>query len=289
MITESRALVRYLFWLVIACCSQSLTGCVAVPPDATPLRPLNSVRANGCDGRPGAKVALRADARLDAVAARVSRGARLADAMAGERYPGARSTSIHVVGAPDDATMAQLLRSRFCAEITDAAFATIGLARRDGETWFVLAAPFTPPQSADMREVSGRALELVNAARSRPRQCGGRRFQATGPLRLDATLGRVADTHAHDMARHSRMSHDGSDGSTAAERVTRAGYPWRSVAENVASGQSTPDAVVQTWLDSPGHCANIMSPDMQEMGIAYAFEASSDDGIYWAQMFGARR
>jgi uncharacterized protein YkwD len=289
MITESRALVRYRFWLAIACCSQSLAGCVTVTPDAAPVRPLNSVRANGCAGRPGVDVALRADVRLDAVAARVSRGARLADAMAGERYPAARSTSIHVVGAPDETAMTRLLHSRFCAEITDAAFAAVGLARREGETWFVLAAPFTPPKSVDMHEVGGRTLELVNAARSRPRQCGGRRFAAIGPLRLDATLGRVADAHAHDMARHSRMSHDGSDGSTAAERVTRAGYPWRSVAENVASGQSTPDAVVQTWLDSPGHCANIMSPDMQEMGIAYAFEASSDDGIYWAQVFGARR
>jgi len=61
------------------------------------------------------------------------------------------------------------------------------------------------------------------------------------------------------------------------------------VAENIASGQKDADDVVRTWLESPGHCANLMNPDMRDMGVAYAFDASSTDGIYWVQVFAARR
>jgi uncharacterized protein YkwD len=61
------------------------------------------------------------------------------------------------------------------------------------------------------------------------------------------------------------------------------------VAENIASGQTSADEVVQTWLESPGHCVNLMRPEMREMGVAYAFDASSADGTYWAQVFAARR
>ena len=59
---------------------------------------------------------------------------------------------------------------------------------------------------------------------------------------------------------------------------------WRTVGENVATGQSTPEQVVAEWLDSPRHCANIMDADFTEMGVAVASNAS---GVYWAQVFGA--
>ena len=262
-------------------------GCSTVQPAADPLAVLNAIRANGCNGKPGAAT-LHPDQHLDRVATRLAGGDGLADAIAAERYPSARSTSIHVVRAPDDSAVGILLETRFCAAITDDEFASIGVARRDGETWLVLAAPFRAPQ-ADNRAASSRVLELVNAARSRPRKCGSGRFAATAPLTLDATLGRAAGTHARDMARRGVLSHEGSDGSTVGDRVTRAGYPWRSVAENIASGQKDADDVVRTWLESPGHCANLMNPDMRDMGVAYAFDASSTDGIYWVQVFAARR
>jgi uncharacterized protein YkwD len=80
------------------------------------------------------------------------------------------------------------------------------------------------------------------------------------------------------------MDHAGSDGSTPAMRATRAGYAWRTVGENVATGQSTPEQVVAEWLDSPRHCSNIMDADFTQMGVAFAASAS---GVYWAQVFGA--
>jgi uncharacterized protein YkwD len=72
-------------------------------------------------------------------------------------------------------------------------------------------------------------------------------------------------------------------------RATQAGYPWRSIGENIAAGQMTADAAVQGWIKSPGHCANIMSPAYSEMGAAFVVNRQSSAGIYWAQVFGAAR
>lgn len=91
------------------------------------------------------------------------------------------------------------------------------------------------------------------------------------------------------MARHNYFSHSGRDGSHVAERASRTGYPWRAIGENIAAGQMQADAAVQGWLNSPGHCANLMSPTYTEMGAAFAVNSRSSAGIYWVQVFGAAR
>ena len=72
-----------------------------------------------------------------------------------------------------------------------------------------------------------------------------------------------------------------------AQRVARAGYSWSVVGENIAAGQRDADTVVKSWLESPGHCANLMNPEYSEVGVAFATNASSAAGIYWAQVFAA--
>ena len=232
---------------------------------------------------------MRTDSRLDAVAARLPLGEALADAVAAERYPAARSASIRVSRAADADALYRLLTSRFCSDVGDPEFRTIGLARRGEDLWIVLAVPFAAPAESDPGATARRALALTNEARSKSRRCGDRQYAASPPVALSTTLGSVAAAHARDMARRGVMSHAGSDGSTPAERVTRAGYVWRTVAENVAAGDRSADAVLRTWLESPGHCANLMNPDVREMGIAYAFEAASPKGTYWAQVFATRK
>jgi uncharacterized protein YkwD len=91
------------------------------------------------------------------------------------------------------------------------------------------------------------------------------------------------------MARGSYLEHQARDGSHPGERATRAGYPWRSIGENIASGQTTAEQVVSEWVLSPTHCANLMNPRFSEMGIAYAVDLGSAGGIYWAQEFGRPR
>ena len=50
-----------------------------------------------------------------------------------------------------------------------------------------------------------------------------------------------------------------------------------------------PEDAVAGWIKSPGHCANLMNPAFAEMGVAFAIDAASDMGIYWAQAFGTPR
>ena len=271
----------------------TLAGCGATPPSAPPApadasATVNAARSRGCGAASRQTQPLRIDERLDAVAARLPGGVRLADAVSAERYPAARSASIRVTRAASPAALYDLLTQRFCSDVADPEFRTIGIARRGEDLWIVLAAPFEAPV-ADASTVARQALALVNQARAKARRCGSRSHAPAPAVVLDATLTSVAAAHARDMARTGRMGHEGSDGSTAAERVTRAGYPWRTVAENVAAGDRTAEAVVQTWLASPGHCSNLMNPDVREMGIASAFEAASPKGTYWAQVFAARR
>lgn len=276
----------------LACAALLLGACGGAPvaPPSTAaidaLATVNDTRSRGC----GATIAhaLRADPALDVVAARLPDGASLEEAIAAEHYPAARSASIRVSRAADAAALSDVLSRRFCSDVADPEFRILGQARRGEDLWIVLAAPFYPP-AGDTTAVARRALALVNDARSKPRHCGSALHAAAGPVVLDSTLISVADGHARDMARHGRMSHDGSDGSTPAERVTRAGYAWSLVAENVAAGDTTADGVVLTWLASPGHCANLMNPTMREMGIASAFEPSSPKGTYWVQLFATRR
>ena len=72
--------------------------------------------------------------------------------------------------------------------------------------------------------------------------------------------------------------------------MTAAGYKWSRSAENIAAGQKTPEEVVQSWINSPGHRVNLLDPNLKEIGVGYYFLAA-DTGTtnynsYWAQEFG---
>lgn len=125
-------------------------------------------------------------------------------------------------------------------------------------------------------------LSIVNRARSAPRSCGEQSFAAAAPLSLEARLTAAAQAHSADMEEHTYMSHVGSDGSSFIERAERSGYDWASLAENVAFGFTDAESVVAGWLSSPGHCANIMSDRVTELGVGVA-------GVYWTQLFGSPR
>ena len=98
--------------------------------------------------------------------------------------------------------------------------------------------PFAALQ--DPAAVAQRVLELVNAARGAPRECGRDAFAAAPPLTLSSTLMAAASLHSLDMAERGSLGHEGSDGSASGDRMTRAGYVWQASGENVAAGQ--PDA-----------------------------------------------
>ncbi len=125
-------------------------------------------------------------------------------------------------------------------------------------------------------------LDAVNAARAAGQRCGGEAFPPAGPLVWNDRLERAAEGHTADMVRSRSFGHTGSDGSQPADRVTRAGYAWRLVGENIAHYQQTVPEVVEDWVESPGHCRNLMDTRYAEMGAA-------EQDLYWTQVFGLAR
>jgi uncharacterized protein YkwD len=142
------------------------------------------------------------------------------------------------------------------------------------------------PADSEAGIVGARVLALVNEARAVARRCGWKRFAAAPPLARSEVLDRAAIAHARDMASRGRMEHAGFDGSTPGERATRAGYRWGRIGENVAAGQATPELAVESWVESPRHCANLMDPAYTEMGIGFAADPGDAATTYWAQVLG---
>jgi uncharacterized protein YkwD len=128
-------------------------------------------------------------------------------------------------------------------------------------------------------------LNLVNNTRSRQRLCGGSTFEPVAPLAWHCSLADAARNHSHDMSANGFFSHTGSDGLDAGYRINASGYLWRAYAENIAAGQNTVEGVTQSWLASPGHCKNIMSPSVIEMGAASAEGNGMHYSKYWTQVF----
>ena len=107
------------------------------------------------------------------------------------------------------------------------------------------------------------------------------------PLELDLRLYLSAQTHSQDMARNDFMSHTGSDGSSPGDRISAAGYPASGWSENVAAGQPTPESVVNAWMNSSGHRANILRASSEHVGIGYDHDGGSTYGHYWTMNFGS--
>lgn len=107
-----------------------------------------------------------------------------------------------------------------------------------------------------------------------------RRKRGRNALCYNSKLNNAALLHSQDQASMSHMTHTGSDGSDAGQRVTRAGYVWNAYAENVARGQTSVSAVMNTWMNSFGHRKNILDRDFTHFGYGV-------QNHYWTQVFGA--
>jgi uncharacterized protein YkwD len=274
-VRRTGAAVLALFWAAQALCAQS-----ALLPEA-----INAIRLHGCGGTPGSNAPLHPARKLDEAARRAAAGATLHDALLAVGYAAEESAAIHVATPGGDPATASLLETHFCVQINAPTKREIGIARRAEETWIVLAAPLETPHPQDAPAVSRRVLELVNEARARPTRCGRQTFNATTALKLSTPLGNAALGHSLDMATRDYFDHTGPDGSTPASRVTRAGYPWRAVGENLAAGVATPEEAVAGWLKSPPHCQNLMDPRFSDMGVGYSVNPKNPSGIFWTQVF----
>lgn len=129
-------------------------------------------------------------------------------------------------------------------------------------------------------KLTARAFELTNIERSRA---------GLPPLRLESRLAAAAQAHSQNMALKDFFSHTGEGGDTPWDRIQATGYQYSRAAENLYGGASTAEQAVQGWMQSPGHRANILNPDLQEIGIGHYFLASDTGSVnykhYWTQVF----
>ncbi|WUW25961.1 sigma-70 family RNA polymerase sigma factor [Streptomyces sp. NBC_01463] len=106
-----------------------------------------------------------------------------------------------------------------------------------------------------------------------------------GPLTEDSQLTDAAQRHSDDMAARDFFEHTNPDGADPGQRVTDAGYRWSTYGENIARGQQTPASVMESWMNSPGHRANILNCDFKDIGIGIH---QGPGGPWWTQDFGAK-
>ncbi len=129
--------------------------------------------------------------------------------------------------------------------------------------------PTPPPAEPTMED---QVVALTNAERS---------AAGCAPVTIDVRLTNAAQAHADDMATQKYFSHTSKDGREFWERIDSAGYPWSRVAENIAYGYRSPQAVTNGWMDSQGHRENMLNCKLTDIGIGY-----NQDGHYWVMNLG---
>jgi uncharacterized protein YkwD len=257
--------------------------------NAAPLNAANDVRLHGC-GASAAVTPLYNSPQLERAAEGYAEGASLQAAAADSGYLAGKIAGIHLSGPTNDAEIEQMLAKRDCRALKDPMMREFGAVQRGREIWMMFAAPVSLPARGDSAAVSRVILDLVNAARSAGRRCGGKYFAPAPPLALDPILARAALLHSRDMAEHDAFDHRGHDGSTPSERIDRAGFgAHRIVGENIAAGAMTPAEVTRGWLASPAHCENIMDGRFKLIGIAFAENLKTASAVFWTQDFAARQ
>jgi uncharacterized protein YkwD len=228
---------------------------------------------------------LSADPRLALSATSVG---NLQQAMATTGYPMKNVQAISLSGPRDAASAMKAIQETFCQIVLDPQFVDVGVSRQDREWRIVVARPLLSARLGEWQAEGQKLLAELNTARTRPQQCGGQSFAATTSLTWNPTLGAAAEAHSRSMANNNFFDHKDRDGRTPGDRAGLAGYEAQQIGENIAAGQDTVRKVVDGWLASPGHCANLMNPEFRDLGAAYAVDPKSDAGIYWTAMFGTQ-
>ncbi|WP_218563977.1 CAP domain-containing protein [Marinospirillum perlucidum] len=122
-------------------------------------------------------------------------------------------------------------------------------------------------------------IQAINDYRSQDADCGSEGvFDSQSALSWNQKLAEAAQVHSNDQYEHANMSHTGSDGSTPGDRIEAQGYSWSTYGENVARGHASVEAVAKGWMDSDGHCKNMMNGNFTELGIAATGQNSQR---YW--------
>lgn len=248
---------------------------------------INAQRLKSCDGAPAPTTPLSANAALTNAAELIANGQDSRQAIVLSGYRGTHFNVIHLQKVRTERQQAHILARDHCDSINNPVFADIGVHRRVKEAWIVLASPYPLPTVEQSSDLAEQVLILVNQARAEARWCGNQEFSMAPPLLHSDLLQQAALVHAQDMSNNGLSGHEGSIGDLPAERLTQSGYRWSAMAENIACGQNRAEQIVEGWLASPRHCANVMNARFVHMGVAFAVNPNSKFGIYWTQVLAA--
>ncbi|MDP3971378.1 MAG: CAP domain-containing protein [Candidatus Nanopelagicales bacterium] len=139
------------------------------------------------------------------------------------------------------------------------------------------------PGTVSVAELERQVFDLTNVARNEGRICGSQFMPAAAPLQWDQNLATAARAHSTDMATRGYFAHDTPEGKTPWQRFGEAGVrPYQGAAENIAQGNRTPRDVVDGWINSPGHCRNLMG-NYENLGVGLS--SSATGSRYWTQDF----
>lgn len=136
--------------------------------------------------------------------------------------------------------------------------------------------PTIPPDNLAYEQ---QAVALINQERN---------SRGIASLAIVPELTQSARLESRYLADNDYWGHTWPDGTSPWDRMTWACYDYRTAAENIAAGYPTPAAVVAGWMNSDGHRAAILNPAFTEIGLGYAYNASSTYGAYWTANFGDR-
>lgn len=128
-----------------------------------------------------------------------------------------------------------------------------------------------PAEDSAVLSFEQEVIRLVNKARAE---------NGLNPLEYDWELSRVARYKSRDMKENGYFSHTSPVYGSPFQMMKSFGISYKSAGENIARGQSTPEEVMNSWMNSSGHRANILNASFKKIGVGYVAE-----GKYWTQMF----
>ncbi len=149
-------------------------------------------------------------------------------------------------------------------------------------------APASAAATCGIADFSATVMARINAVRAAGANCGANGvFPPVSALAWNAALTTAASAHSADMAALNYFSHTSADGRTLGTRVSAAGYTWSRLGENIAAGYAGIDSVMTGWVDSDGHCANLMSANFTQVGLACVPGTSTSSyNTYWTMDLG---
>lgn len=126
-------------------------------------------------------------------------------------------------------------------------------------------------ESSDLSQFEQEVVDLTNQERAK---------NGLAPLKMDTELSKVAREKSRDMAANNYFDHNSPNYGSPFDMMKSFGIEYRAAGENIAKGQRTPEEVVNAWMNSEGHRANILNPNFTHIGVGYV-----EQGNYWTQQF----